>query len=72
MNGEYKMPPSTGIEWYNIYCDKLTHGMKVPKTFTDRVLTDFKNSGIGREGGWDALKFFTEQKNICIALGSTH
>jgi aminomuconate-semialdehyde/2-hydroxymuconate-6-semialdehyde dehydrogenase len=24
-----------------------------------------KNSGIGREGGWDALKFFTEQKNIC-------
>ena len=46
-NGDYKMPPETGIEWYNIYCDKLTHGMKVPKEFTDRVLTDFKNSGIG-------------------------
>ena len=46
-NGDYKMPPETGIEWYNIYCDKLTHGMKVPKEFTDRVFTNFKNSGIG-------------------------
>ena len=25
-----------------------------------------KNSGVGREGGWDALRFFTETKNICI------
>jgi aminomuconate-semialdehyde/2-hydroxymuconate-6-semialdehyde dehydrogenase len=24
-----------------------------------------KNSGVGREGGWDALRFFTETKNVC-------
>ena len=45
--GEYKMPPETGIEWYNIYCDKFMHGQKVPKEYTDRIFTDFKNSGIG-------------------------
>ena len=27
-----------------------------------------KNSGVGREGGWEALKFFTESKNVCIAM----
>lgn len=27
-----------------------------------------KNSGIGREGGWEALRFFTEVKNVCIEL----
>ncbi len=25
-----------------------------------------KNSGVGREGGWEAMRFFTEPKNICI------
>jgi aminomuconate-semialdehyde/2-hydroxymuconate-6-semialdehyde dehydrogenase len=25
-----------------------------------------KNSGVGREGGFEALRFFTEPKNICI------
>ncbi|MBZ0099235.1 MAG: aldehyde dehydrogenase family protein, partial [Taibaiella sp.] len=28
----------------------------------------FKNSGVGREGGWEALKFFTEPKNVCVEL----
>lgn len=27
-----------------------------------------KESGVGREGGQEALKFFTETKNICISL----
>lgn len=27
-----------------------------------------KDSGMGREGGLDALRFFTEQKNICIKM----
>lgn len=27
-----------------------------------------KNSGVGREGGWEALRFFTESKNVCIQL----
>jgi len=26
-----------------------------------------KASGVGREGGTEALHFFTEAKNICIA-----
>lgn len=28
-----------------------------------------KNSGVGREGGWEALRFFTETKNICLEFG---
>ena len=24
-----------------------------------------KNSGVGREGGWEAMRFFTEAKNVC-------
>jgi len=28
----------------------------------------FKNSGVGREGGWEAMKFFTDVKNVCIDL----
>ena len=28
-----------------------------------------KQSGVGREGGNDAMRFFTEAKNICIDLG---
>ena len=27
-----------------------------------------KQSGVGREGGWNAMNFFIEQKNICIKL----
>jgi len=27
-----------------------------------------KNSGVGKEGGLEALKFFTESKNVCIQL----
>jgi aminomuconate-semialdehyde/2-hydroxymuconate-6-semialdehyde dehydrogenase len=27
-----------------------------------------KNSGVGKEGGWEALRFFTESKNVCIEL----
>jgi aminomuconate-semialdehyde/2-hydroxymuconate-6-semialdehyde dehydrogenase len=27
-----------------------------------------KQSGLGREGGWEALQFFTDTKNVCIRL----
>lgn len=27
-----------------------------------------KQSGVGREGGWEAMRFFTEAKNVCIKL----
>ncbi|MGH8414180.1 MAG: aldehyde dehydrogenase family protein, partial [Gammaproteobacteria bacterium] len=25
-----------------------------------------KQSGSGREGGWEAMRFFTEARNVCI------
>jgi aminomuconate-semialdehyde/2-hydroxymuconate-6-semialdehyde dehydrogenase len=27
-----------------------------------------KDSGVGREGGWETLRFFTEAKNVCISV----
>ena len=45
-----------GIIWINCW---LLRDLRTP-------FGGMKNSGLGREGGDDALKFFTEQKNICI------
>lgn len=28
-----------------------------------------KDSGFGREGGWEAMRFFTEPKNVCVTMG---
>ncbi len=28
----------------------------------------FKDSGMGREGGFETLRFFTEEKNVCVKL----
>jgi len=28
-----------------------------------------KQSGVGREGGDEALRFFTEPKNVCVKMG---
>lgn len=46
-NGNYILPPNNEIEWYKIFCDCCKHGNLIPKNYTDRVATDFKNSGIG-------------------------
>jgi aminomuconate-semialdehyde/2-hydroxymuconate-6-semialdehyde dehydrogenase len=46
----------SGIVWVNCW---LLRDLRTP-------FGGVKNSGVGREGGWDALKFFTEQKNVCI------
>ncbi len=46
----------SGIVWVNCW---LQRDLRTP-------FGGVKNSGVGREGGWDALKFFTEQKNVCI------
>lgn len=48
----------SGIVWVNCW---LLRDLRTP-------FGGVKNSGVGREGGWDALRFFTEQKNICIEL----
>ncbi|MGN6477058.1 MAG: aldehyde dehydrogenase, partial [Flavipsychrobacter sp.] len=46
----------SGIIWVNCW---LLRDLRTP-------FGGFKNSGVGREGGWDALKFFTDVKNVCI------
>ena len=45
-----------GIIWINCW---LVRDLRTP-------FGGIKNSGVGREGGWEALKFFTEVKNICV------
>ena len=45
----------SGIVWINCW---LHRDLRTP-------FGGIKNSGVGREGGWEALKFFTEAKNIC-------
>lgn len=45
-----------GIVWVNAW---LVRDLRTPFGGT-------KSSGVGREGGWEALKFFTEPKNVFI------
>jgi aminomuconate-semialdehyde/2-hydroxymuconate-6-semialdehyde dehydrogenase len=47
-----------GIIWVNCW---LLRDLRTP-------FGGMKNSGVGREGGWEALRFFTETKNICVEL----
>ncbi len=47
-----------GIIWVNCW---LVRDLRTPFGGT-------KNSGVGREGGWEALRFFTEAKNVCVEL----
>ena len=47
-----------GIVWINTW---LRRDLRTP-------FGGVKNSGVGREGGWEALRFFTEPKNICVEL----
>ena len=46
----------SGIIWVNCW---LVRDLRTP-------FGGMKNSGVGREGGWEALRFFTEAKNICV------
>ena len=48
-----------GIVWVNCW---LQRDLRTP-------FGGMKNSGVGREGGWEALRFFTEPKNVCIDYG---
>ena len=48
----------SGIIWVNCW---LFRDLRTP-------FGGMKNSGVGREGGFEALKFFTEEKNVCIKL----
>jgi len=48
----------SGIVWVNCW---LLRDLRTP-------FGGMKNSGVGREGGWNALNFFTEPKNVCIQI----
>lgn len=48
----------TGIVWVNCW---LVRDLRTP-------FGGVKSSGVGREGGFEALRFFTEPQNVCIEL----
>ena len=47
-----------GIVWINCW---LLRDLRTP-------FGGVKASGVGREGGWEAMRFFTEAKNVCIKI----
>jgi aminomuconate-semialdehyde/2-hydroxymuconate-6-semialdehyde dehydrogenase len=49
----------SGLVWVNTW---LQRDLRTP-------FGGVKQSGLGREGGLDAMRFFTEAKNVCIDLG---
>ncbi|MCC6815059.1 MAG: aldehyde dehydrogenase [Saprospiraceae bacterium] len=48
---------NTGIVWINCW---LVRDLRTP-------FGGMNASGVGREGGWEAMRFFTEAKNVCIS-----
>lgn len=46
----------SGVVWVNCW---LVRDLRTP-------FGGMKNSGLGREGGLEALRFFTEPKNVCV------
>jgi aminomuconate-semialdehyde/2-hydroxymuconate-6-semialdehyde dehydrogenase len=46
----------SGIVWVNCW---MLRDLRTP-------FGGSKESGLGREGGWEALRFFTEPKNVCV------
>jgi aminomuconate-semialdehyde/2-hydroxymuconate-6-semialdehyde dehydrogenase len=50
----------SGIVWVNCW---LLRDLRTP-------FGGMKDSGMGREGGFEALKFFTEEKNVCVKLSN--
>ena len=47
-----------GTVWVNCW---LLRDLRVP-------FGGVKESGVGREGGFESLRFFTEAKNVCVKL----
>jgi aminomuconate-semialdehyde/2-hydroxymuconate-6-semialdehyde dehydrogenase len=47
-----------GIVWVNCW---LLRDLRTP-------FGGVKDSGLGREGGFEALRFFSEEKNVCVRI----
>lgn len=45
-HGNYVYPKDGELKWYKEMCDCCAHGKKIDKRITDKVFTDFKNSGV--------------------------
>ncbi|MEO6692556.1 MAG: aldehyde dehydrogenase family protein, partial [Saprospiraceae bacterium] len=52
---------NTGIVWVNCW---LVRDLRTP-------FGGMNSSGVGREGGQEVLRFFTETKNVCIKYNET-
>ncbi|MEO6655460.1 MAG: aldehyde dehydrogenase [Pyrinomonadaceae bacterium] len=50
----------SGIVWVNCW---MLRDLRTP-------FGGMKDSGVGREGGFEALKFFTEENNVCIKISN--
>ena len=48
----------SGIVWVNTW---MLRDLRIP-------FGGMKNSGVGREGGFKSLQFFTEPKNVCVKI----
>ena len=48
----------SGIVWINTW---MLRDLRIP-------FGGMKSSGVGREGGFKSLEFFTEPKNVCIKI----
>ena len=48
----------SGVVWINTW---MLRDLRIP-------FGGMKNSGLGREGGFKSLQFFTEPKNVCIKI----
>jgi aminomuconate-semialdehyde/2-hydroxymuconate-6-semialdehyde dehydrogenase len=46
----------SGIVWINTW---MFRDLRIP-------FGGMKQSGMGREGGWESMRFFTEAKNVCV------
>ena len=51
---------NAGLIWINSW---LIRDLRIP-------FGGMKESGLGREGGYNSLNFFTEHKNVCVKIGS--
>ena len=48
----------SGIVWINTW---MMRDLRIP-------FGGMKDSGVGREGGFKSLEFFTEPKNVCLKI----
>ena len=48
----------SGVVWINTW---LLRDLRIP-------FGGMKQSGVGREGGFKSLQFFTEPKNVCVKI----